>query len=300
MLCNAEVGFLEKYKKHTFIKKREHYNWLLYNNTLKKDLTLNDTGATSKEDPILDRSEIIRLHDRYLPINYPTVIDIGSGLGGFSKTMAFLGYNVTSIDMCPEHIEIQEKNFCSIKPISFMHDLLNLDGYNFLNLENDCKQIKSKQKFIEWDFLEPTPSNLPRAPWHFIIAFNVFQFMNHDAITKSLELIKDNIADQGIIYVNYTHLTVNNLFLSSYNQNYTFLMTELVRLGFEVESQADTPRNHNFCIDARNNAERIFLDSIRNKVKIFVPSDWKPQVEYLCNQVTPQVTTMILKKKSRL
>ena len=232
------ASVMDKYKYTSFQDNREHYGALADNKAIVdgKDYTINEMGESSSQDPSA-RDYIIYLHDRFLPSKHPIVVDIGSGLGGWTRVMTFLGYKVFSIDKDQMHLDFQKRNFCNIAKNTFLDDLLSLDNYDYSNLKEDCKEIIKNVSFIKWRFENDSiPDQLPSQPWNMAIVDNVFQFMNESELIRSLKLIENKISKNGVVYLNYTHWDEKSA-PPNYNDNYKFLIKYMKKLGFKILEQ---------------------------------------------------------------
>ena len=261
------ASVMDKYKYTSFQDNREHYKALVDNKAIVSgmDYAINEMGESRSQDPAA-RDNIIHLHDRFLPSKHPIVVDIGSGLGGWTRVMTFLGYKVFSIDKDQRHLDFQKRNFCNIEKNTFLDDLLSLDNYNDSNLEEDCKEIIKNVSFIRWGFENySTPHQLLPQPWNMVIAYNVFQFMSDFELIRSLDLIADKISKNGVVYLNYTHWDKKSAPFN-YNYNYEFLINYMKKSGFKILEQyhgtyKDKPEYNQLCSPFKdmNNDQRLKL-----------------------------------------
>lgn len=231
-----------------------------------------------------------------IEFNHPDdsiAVDIGSGLGGCTKVLSFLGYQVHSIDLNPAFIQHQQENFCNpdeLPPIA-TELLKDLDK----EMSNSyCQKLKKKQVFIAKDFSKIQKTELPDKRWDYVVMDNVLQFMPKEAVVRTLELVKNNLSDKGVARIAYTHLNEYNFNLKNYQDNYSIIINEIKKLGFNTKI-CEFKRNVSDCTIAAQ-----YLKSKYSNIKSWQLNyrSMEDVLRNICKKNTPAATTLYIANKN--
>ena len=266
-LCNAGETFFDQYKRKLILEDSKYSSLLKEPSGFYKEETLNEMGDTSKNSCFHGDGSTLFIHSLLKPYNNPVVIDIGSGLGGCSKTMGFLGYKVFSIDLSPIQIEIQKKNYCTPLTKGLIYKLAEIDGYSFSKerFQKDCKEIKARQIFEHGNFNSTKiKSKLPLKKWDIVLAHNVFQFMATEDLKQTLKLISQMLSKNGLFSIVYTNKNAykESDSLINYHDNYNALNNILEDLSFNIILKAEENNTVAMLLTLNNKEE---VQKIRNK-----------------------------------
>jgi precorrin-6B methylase 2 len=266
--CAGE-NFFDQYKSKDIVFNNKYSSVCQKVQSSDEVPTLNETGLTSRNG-CFNGGATLLIHSLLQPNKNPIVIDIGSGLGGCAKTMGFLGYKVFSIDTSPKHIKDQEKNYCNPLKSGLIYDLAKIDGYDFneKRFKDDCEEIKKKQVFIDGNFTgNKVKTNLPLQKWNIVIAHNVFQFMTPEVLYSTLKLTKEQMSENGVIDIIYSHKHRYGKpeEARKHNDNYQLIKDNLEDLGFNILFCAHEDAVTQISATLMNSQE---IDAVRFRYKI--------------------------------